>query len=196
MEYHENGVVRAHCSQVSYYICTFCVLRYARHWMWTFDLCLFFSSCTEIASILCGTGKTFYRVVRNKGWQLHGCSITSMFINAYRQTHCFISFWTYHLIFYTWRPQYALLDECTSAVSIDVESSIYEAAKNAGITLLTITHRPTLWWEIQHSDLNSSLYIVYSCMLGHLNRKFHTHILRFDGQGGWDFNPLDINDTQ
>lgn len=39
------------------------------------------------------------------------------------------------------RPKYAILDECTSAVSSDVEGRMYESLKAIGVTLITISLR-------------------------------------------------------
>ena len=64
------------------------------------------------------------------------------------------------------KPQYAILDECTSACSLDCEGAIYTEAKKQGISLITVSHRHTLW-------------------------KFHDWLLTLDGAGGWTFGPMD-----
>lgn len=63
-------------------------------------------------------------------------------------------------------PQFAILDECTSAVSVDVEGSMYQYCKKVGITLFTVSHRKSLW-------------------------KHHEHYLQFDGRGSYVFAPID-----
>lgn len=42
------------------------------------------------------------------------------------------------------QPKFAVIDEGTSAVSADVEGLLYETSKKHGITLITISHRPSL----------------------------------------------------
>ncbi|KAM3578263.1 ATP-binding cassette sub- D member 3 [Umbelopsis sp. WA50703] len=68
------------------------------------------------------------------------------------------------------KPQFAILDECTSAVSIDVEALMYQYARKALITLFTVSHRTSL---LRH----------------------HEYLLRFDGEGHYEFRELDPEDT-
>uniref|UniRef100_A0A672SFK0 ATP-binding cassette sub-family D member 3-like n=1 Tax=Sinocyclocheilus grahami TaxID=75366 RepID=A0A672SFK0_SINGR len=63
------------------------------------------------------------------------------------------------------KPQFAILDECTSAVSVDVEDFIYSHCRKVGITLFTVSHRKSLW-------------------------KHHEYYLHMDGRGNYEFKPI------
>ena len=54
------------------------------------------------------------------------------------------------------RPRFAVLDEATSAVSADGEADLYAAVIDAGITVLSIAHRPAL-------------------------KRFHSRVVHFEG---------------
>eukprot|EP00013_Stygamoeba_regulata_P017795 CAMPEP_0177681076 /NCGR_PEP_ID=MMETSP0447-20121125/30517_1 /TAXON_ID=0 /ORGANISM="Stygamoeba regulata, Strain BSH-02190019" /LENGTH=664 /DNA_ID=CAMNT_0019190457 /DNA_START=164 /DNA_END=2158 /DNA_ORIENTATION=+ len=73
-------------------------------------------------------------------------------------------------LFYN-KPLYGILDECTSAVSVDVEGSMYELCREMGITLFTISHRKSLW-------------------------RHHQYILYFDGRGNYKFCPREEMDIE
>jgi ABC-type uncharacterized transport system fused permease/ATPase subunit len=45
------------------------------------------------------------------------------------------------LIWIFYRPKFAILDECTSAVSVDIESHLYAKCQQIGTTLITVSHR-------------------------------------------------------
>ena len=64
------------------------------------------------------------------------------------------------------RPAFAALDEATSAVSSDIETTLVARLAAAGVTLLSVSHRPTL-------------------------RRFHAKALRLDGQGGWSIEDIE-----
>lgn len=64
------------------------------------------------------------------------------------------------------KPKYAILDECTSSVTLEVEKAMYDTAKQLGTTLMTVSHRRSLW-------------------------RYHGWILQFDGNGGYFFGRLD-----
>ncbi|XP_026556135.1 ATP-binding cassette sub-family D member 3 isoform X2 [Pseudonaja textilis] len=63
------------------------------------------------------------------------------------------------------KPQFAILDECTSAVSVDVEGYIYSHCRKVGITLFTVSHRKSLW-------------------------KHHDFYLHMDGRGNYEFKKI------
>ncbi|XP_073732583.1 ATP-binding cassette sub-family D member 3b [Misgurnus anguillicaudatus] len=63
------------------------------------------------------------------------------------------------------KPQFAILDECTSAVSVDVEDFIYSHCRKVGITLFTVSHRKSLW-------------------------KHHEYYLQMDGRGNYEFKHI------
>jgi len=54
-------------------------------------------------------------------------------------------------------------------VSLDVEGFLYTRAKQLGVTLITVSHRPSLW-------------------------KFHEKVLKFDGNGGFEFREMEPQD--
>lgn len=67
------------------------------------------------------------------------------------------------------RPKFAILDECSSAISVDVEGQLYERCRALGITLFSVSHRKSLW-------------------------RHHEYLLRYDGQGGYEYRPLTQQD--
>jgi len=58
------------------------------------------------------------------------------------------------------RPRFAILDECTSGVTVEMEQRFCNMVKDMGCTCVTISHRPALM-------------------------AFHDLILNLDGEGGW-----------
>ncbi|KAL3229550.1 Peroxisomal long-chain fatty acid import protein 1 [Nakaseomyces bracarensis] len=67
---------------------------------------------------------------------------------------------------YYHKPKFAVLDECTSAVSPEMEQKMYENAQKLGISVISVCHRTSLW-------------------------HFHNYLLKFDGKGGYQFGKFD-----
>lgn len=66
------------------------------------------------------------------------------------------------------RPRFAILDECSSLLDLDIEADLYNTCRALGISLITIAHRRSVWG-------------------------YHNWILQFDGNGGYLFSPLAVD---
>jgi ATP-binding cassette subfamily D (ALD) long-chain fatty acid import protein len=66
-------------------------------------------------------------------------------------------------------PMFAVLDECTSAVSVDVEGEMYAKVVELGITIMSVSHRRSIW-------------------------KYHSHSLTLDGHGGFKFGEMRLEE--
>ncbi|KAH3686037.1 hypothetical protein WICPIJ_003037 [Wickerhamomyces pijperi] len=67
---------------------------------------------------------------------------------------------------YYHKPKFAVLDECTSAVSPKMEQLMYAHMQKLNISVLSVAHRSSLW-------------------------HFHNYILKFKGDGTYTFKNLD-----
>ncbi|RHW73153.1 glycosomal transporter (GAT1) [Trypanosoma brucei equiperdum] len=60
------------------------------------------------------------------------------------------------------RPHFAVLDECSSNMDIEIEERLYSMCKQLGISLISITHRRTVWrhhnWVLWFNDLGSFMF--------------------------------------
>ena len=63
-------------------------------------------------------------------------------------------------------PKFAVLDEATSEISVDIENNIYMMAKKRGISLITIVTQKKSFYN------------------------YHDYVLTFDGQGEWSFEKI------
>ena len=57
------------------------------------------------------------------------------------------------------KPDFAVLDECTSAVSLDVEESLYQYAQECGVTVITITQAFDRHNDGVHTVVNAILLL-------------------------------------
>lgn len=69
------------------------------------------------------------------------------------------------------KPRYAILDESSSAMDLEIESMVYQQCHRYGISLITVAHRRSVW-------------------------KYHNWILYFDGKGGYLFSPFAVNEEE